>query len=97
LVRWEEDDLGVAKEIEGLELMLRDTYNFEVDTFAIPSAKRGYLDLVDRIRLLLKKYDLEDNLFILYYGGHAGQDEQSQPAWVSYVFHPSPLNSSIII
>ncbi|KAK4446955.1 hypothetical protein QBC34DRAFT_144583 [Podospora aff. communis PSN243] len=53
------------------------------ERFAIPSTKRGYLHLVDRIRLLLKTYDLEDNLFILYYGGHALQDEQSQTVWVS--------------
>ncbi|KAK0725953.1 hypothetical protein B0H67DRAFT_143960 [Lasiosphaeris hirsuta] len=83
LVCWEEDDLGVVKEIESLEIMLRDSYNFEVATFTIPSVKKGYLGLVDRVRSLLEMYDVEDNLFILYYGGHARQDEQPQTTWVS--------------
>jgi len=83
LVRWEEDDLGVVEEIKVLEQMFCDTYNFEVETFAIPSVKRGYVGLTERIKARLETYDSEDNLFILYYGGHAHQDEQPQPTWVS--------------
>jgi len=85
LVRWEEDDLGVVKEIEMLRRIFHDTYHFDVENFTIPSGKRGYLGLIERIKSLLEIYDAEDNLFILYYAGHARQDGQSQPTWISSV------------
>jgi len=88
LTHWGEDDLGVLKEISSLKLMLSDTYNYDVETFAIPSRRRGYTELVDRMKSLFATYDVEGNLFILYYGGHATQDQQSQPTWVSYALPP---------
>lgn len=83
LVRWEEDDLGVHEEIQSLQEIFRDTYHFDVETWAIPSTKRGYISLIRKMEAILEQYDVEDNLFILYYGGHAYQDEQPQPTWVS--------------
>jgi hypothetical protein len=83
-VRWEEDDLGVIEEIKALGTVLQNDYNVDVETLAIPSTRRGYRDLGNRIETLLGEYDAEDNLFILYYGGHARRAEgQPQPTWVS--------------
>jgi len=85
LIHWEEDDLGVQKEVHSLEEVFRDSYHFDVETWAIPSAKRGIISLMSKIGSILDEYDDEGNLFIFYYGGHACQDEQSYPTWISYV------------
>ena len=95
LVRWEEDDLGVVKEIEMLHRIFHDTYHFDVENFTIPSGKRGYLGLIERIKSLLDIYDAEDNLFILYYAGHARQDGQSQPMWISSVIHSLSIRENL--
>ncbi|KAK5657970.1 hypothetical protein OQA88_2523 [Cercophora sp. LCS_1] len=97
LVSWEDDDLGVGAEIKGLAEVLRDSYHFNVETWAIPSAKRGYVSLIRKIESILEVYDMEDNLFILYYGGHACQDEQPQPTWISKREGGSSFNSSAIL
>ena len=83
LVHWEEDDLGVVAEIKELEEMLRDTYHFDVESWTIPTVKRCYMTLARKIDSILVNYDTQDSLFILYYGGHALQDEHRQPTWVS--------------
>ncbi|KAM7213271.1 NACHT domain containing protein [Rhypophila decipiens] len=47
------------------------------------------------IQEILAEYDVQDNLFILYYGGHALRDEgQPQPTWVSKRGGESSSNSS---
>jgi hypothetical protein len=83
LIYWEDDDLGVIKEIDDLKHVMSETYRFDVDTWAIISTKSRYESLVGKIQNILKENDSEGNLIILYYGGHAYQEGQSQPIWVS--------------
>jgi hypothetical protein len=83
LVRWEDDDLGVVKEIGQLEGMFSDTYGFDVETWVIPSTRHRHTDLANKIQSALDEYDTEGNLILLYYGGHAFQQAQSQPTWLS--------------
>ena len=63
--------------------MLGDTYGFRVETWGIPSGKGAYFALVQKVHSVLAPNDAEGSLFLLYYGGHAYQDAQSQPVWVS--------------
>lgn len=90
LLSWEDDDLGVKAEIDDLYHVFRDSYRFQVDRWCIPSRKQRYQDIVNRIAAFLEPtdkkrepVDCEGNLFIIYYGGHAYQDGQGQPIWVS--------------
>ena len=84
LVRWQEDDLGVVDETKELEKILRDSYHYDVESWTIPSTKLCYMELATKVLSILKEHDAPDNLFILYYGGHAIQEiGEPQPTWVS--------------
>jgi hypothetical protein len=88
LLSWEEDDLGVAKEIAPLRKVLEKRYHFKVREFLIPSP-----DLetnVDPLRSLnrqvtsfLDTFDQRDTLLIVYYAGHASKpsDADGQSLW----------------
>lgn len=81
LVSWEEDDLGVATEINRLGHVFQDRYHFKVQYYRIPSAKPdralysrvlGFLDL-----------DGDDTLLIFYYGGHSVRRQSNEAVlWV---------------
>ncbi|TVY39388.1 hypothetical protein LSUB1_G004327 [Lachnellula subtilissima] len=83
LLSWEEDDLGVIKEIERLRCVLKNTYQYSVESYEIPSRKpdaalkRRVLEFLDD--------DAEDILMIVYYGGHARRGNQTSagPLWVA--------------
>lgn len=70
----------VLPELEDLEVCLRENYNFETDVFAIPS-DNPHLDLMLKIGDMIKKYESEDTLLVVYYGGHARIDESRQSTW----------------
>ncbi|KAL2038882.1 hypothetical protein N7G274_008404 [Stereocaulon virgatum] len=74
LLQWEENDLGVEKEIQELELVFRERCNFTTHRWSIPST-----DSEDKLfyRILqFRKGKTKDDLLILYYGGHAGGGPQ---------------------
>jgi hypothetical protein len=81
LLSWEEDDLGVSREIKCLRHVLRDRFHFQVEDYRIPSVKpdkaltRRILDFLD--------LDGKDTLLIVYYGGHARKAMHSNeaPIW----------------
>ena len=78
LLSWAEDDLGVAHEIRGLRHVFRDLYKFEVQEYQIPSLKPDKA-LKRRVSDFLDNDD-KDNLFVIYYGGHARRGWQSNEA-----------------
>src|SRR5271168_4147525 len=39
LIRWEDDDLGVLSEIQELDHVFEDMYNYNVETYDIPNAR----------------------------------------------------------
>ncbi|KAL7626210.1 hypothetical protein AAE478_002980 [Parahypoxylon ruwenzoriense] len=80
LLHWTCDDLFVLKELDDLEACLREEYNFETETFPIPS-DNAHLDLMMKIGALIKEHESSDTLFIVYYGGHARIDESRQSTW----------------
>ena len=84
LVLWEDDNLGVLREIDDLKHIFGYTYRSDAETWAITSTKNRYQGRVDKVQLTLIEFDTDENLFILYCGGHARMnDRQSQPTWVS--------------
>ncbi len=87
---WEEDDLGVTTEIDELDRIFSVNYRFHSQKYAIPSSKRRTRDTVNMVQAFVDAkdangtpVDAEGTLFILYYGGHAYQNDKSQPIWLS--------------
>ncbi|RYO84543.1 hypothetical protein DL766_004503 [Monosporascus sp. MC13-8B] len=89
LLHWKCDDLFVLPELEDLETCFREDYNFETETFSIPS-DNAHLDLMLKIGAMIKEYESQDTLFIVYYGGHARIDNSRQSTWCANRSSDSP-------
>ena len=81
LLSWEEDDLGVKKEIDDLEAVFRDIYRYRVERWKIPSNK-SHNALVYQIMQALGDFESNDKLFITYYGGHGFMNDDRQCVWL---------------
>lgn len=46
-----------------------------------------------RVGQLIKEYESQDTLFLIYYGGHARIDESRQSTWCAYVLGYIPTIS----
>jgi hypothetical protein len=83
LVRWAQDDLGVARELNTLASVFEDQYGFNVETWQIPANEKSHNNLMQKALDFLEEYDAGENLFIIYYAGYGyiNQDRQSTWAW----------------
>lgn len=79
LLYWEDDDIGVAKEIKELTDMFRDVskFGYQVWPYRIPSRDPAR-SLSYTVAQFLHNFDREDNLIIVYYGGHGGPKIKSK-------------------
>ncbi|KAF4636649.1 hypothetical protein G7Y89_g1434 [Cudoniella acicularis] len=68
LMYWEEDDMQVWREINGLRHVLEVNYNFDIKIFEIPSQNPD--DRVEAALLEMKGKLAPGDLAIVYYGGH---------------------------
>ena len=84
LLYWEDDDLGVIDEISVLERIFSDNYRYSTERWAIPSEDSDD-SLLLKLHGFRKSNDRDDNLFIIYYGGHGYLNPSRQPIWVSSV------------
>ncbi|KAI1640202.1 hypothetical protein F4809DRAFT_648157 [Biscogniauxia mediterranea] len=89
LLHWSCDDLFVLPELEDLETCFREDYNFETETFSIPS-ENAHLELMLKIGATIKEHESNDTLIIVYYGGHARIDESRQSTWCANRSSDSP-------
>jgi hypothetical protein len=69
--------------------VLRESYGFETDVFAIPT-ENAHLELMMRIGDLIRQHEAHDTLFVIYYGGHARIDESRQSTWCATRHSGSP-------
>lgn len=70
LISWVDDDLGVIRELQDLETVFTNSFNYDVETWGIPRdmSKRR---LQKRVAQFADDYEGYDTLLILYYAGHA--------------------------
>ena len=87
LLQWEGDDLNVGSEIGKLEYVLATGCNFTTHRWSIPSIDPEE-NLLSRISQF-KKGKTEEDLLILYYGGHAGGNPQ-ECIWAAKNYEGSP-------
>lgn len=79
LLRWDEDDLDVAWEVEDLEKVFK-SYGFDTEIWLIPS-DNSHLELMIKAASFVKAYESMDTLFVVYYGGHATINAARQSTW----------------
>ena len=80
LVRWDEDDLNVKWEVEGLERVFRDLYGFSTEIFFIPT-QDSHLSLMGKALSFVAAHNDGDSLLVVYYGGHAMINKARQATW----------------
>jgi hypothetical protein len=80
MLHWKSDDLFVLPELEDLEKCFRDNYSFGTEIFSIPS-ENPHLELMLKLADLVKQFESEDTLLIVYYAGHAKIDDSRQSTW----------------
>ena len=85
LLSWEDDNLGVADEIDELGDVFRNLYSFDVEEWKIPS-KRSHNSLAAKVLGFLDDYESKDNLLIVYYGGHGEMNDDRQCVWSWLVY-----------
>lgn len=81
LLCWENDNLGVHREVGHLQHVFSNLYRFDVQTFKIPPKTAGKATTT-RILTFLET-DGPETLFIVYYAGHARLSHRSSepPIW----------------
>ncbi|MCJ1262793.1 hypothetical protein MMC22_002663 [Lobaria immixta] len=77
LLSWEDDDLGVIDEIIDLQTVFEETYRFQTERWKIP-ARESHFSLTIRLMKFLTDFKADDNLLVVYYGGHGGMNEDRQ-------------------
>jgi len=94
LISWEDDSLGVFSEMRRLGDVFSHLYRFDVEEFRIPRRIPGRAT-ASRISSFLGN-EGRDNLFIVYYAGHARLSKQTnEPAiWTASVGLSSNLAHS---
>lgn len=81
LLSWEDDNLGVYREMRHLEYVFSNLFRFDVQSFKIPPKTAGKAT-TSRILSFLEN-DGHDALLIVYYAGHARLSHRSSepPIW----------------
>lgn len=73
IIFWQDNDLGVFKEIKQLSSLFSNIYNFTIRQFVILSY-RAEAALTRGVGDFVYKFGGDDSLIILYYGGHDDPD-----------------------
>jgi hypothetical protein len=83
MLSWEDDNLGVEREIRRLKHVFSALYRFDVQEFKIPSKTPGKAT-TSRISDFLEN-DSPSSLLIVYYAGHARLSNQinEPPIWAA--------------
>lgn len=80
LLSWEEDNLGVIKELTELRDVFENLYRFQTETWNIPTLE-SHNALAFRMMQFLNDFKADDNLLVVYYGGHGGMNDDRQCVW----------------
>ncbi len=80
LLSWDEDELGVIAEVQELDDVLSQTYNFRTERWKIPSSS-SHNALAFRLMEFVRDYDDDEHLLIVYYGGHGHMNDDRQCVW----------------
>ncbi|KAM5363185.1 hypothetical protein ACJZ2D_012150 [Fusarium nematophilum] len=80
LIRWEEDELEVERELNELHNVFRDLYGFTTEQYLIPT-QNSHRRLNHKALSFVEEHEKEDTLLIVYYGGHGVINKARQSTW----------------
>ena len=80
LLSWVDDNLGVLEEISELDGAFTSVYGYATEQWKIPST-RSHNSLAKQLTGFLERYESEENLLIVYYGGHGYMNDNRQCVW----------------
>ncbi|KAL9038919.1 MAG: hypothetical protein Q9180_002841, partial [Flavoplaca navasiana] len=84
LLRWAEDDLNVQVELTVLKSVLENQYRFTTEQWDIPSSSPTRA-LQTKLYEFQNCHQSEDELLIVYYGGHGDADRRrGRSIWAAY-------------
>ncbi|KAL8853690.1 MAG: hypothetical protein Q9221_001501 [Calogaya cf. arnoldii] len=89
LLRWAGDDLNVQKEITPLEDVFEHQYKFNTEQWDIPS-QSSTRALQTKLYDFQNCHQSEDELLIVYYGGHGDADRRGRSIWAANKMPDSP-------
>lgn len=81
LINWLEDDLGTTEELMKLEECFKDWFDCSTEVRRIPSSKHVEWELQRTLSNVTGEYHGEDDLLIVYYGGHGEENRDHQSIW----------------
>lgn len=83
LLSWEDDNMGVYREVRRLQYVFSSLYRFDVQEYRIPSKTPGKATTTRLISFL--ENDGSNTLLIVYYAGHArlGYQGSDPPIWAA--------------
>ena len=82
ILTWKDTDLKLEDEWNSLREMFQLTFNYQVKSYSIPSA-RPQIQLGIAVNSFLMEHGKPDHLIIVYYGGHGGptKDGSTECEW----------------
>ncbi|PQE06114.1 tyrosine- phosphatase non-receptor type 6 protein [Rutstroemia sp. NJR-2017a BBW] len=80
LIQWEESELDAQSEVSALRSMFEICYGFTTDIWSIPTTN-AHNKLMLKAVNFIEQYGTDDNLIIIYYGGHAIINSSRQTTW----------------
>lgn len=82
LLRWTDDDLNVQLELTKLRKVFEYHFNFAVEQWNIPSHNPTRA-LQAKLYAFQDAHQSEDELLIMYYGGHGDADRRGRSIWAA--------------
>lgn len=79
LLRWTEDDLNIQYELDMLRNVFDEQFRFATEQWNIPS-QNPTRALQAKLYEFQNTHQREDELLILYYGGHGDADRRRGPS-----------------
>ncbi|KAI9694723.1 MAG: hypothetical protein M1822_000339 [Bathelium mastoideum] len=92
LLRWEDDDLGTQTELDALKVVFEKVYGYSTEEYLIPSHKPAQ-QLEWKLINFRQAYDAEQNLLILYYGGHGSYETHTKRS----IWAPNPMANVMLV
>ncbi|KAL8647832.1 MAG: hypothetical protein Q9226_006266 [Calogaya cf. arnoldii] len=89
LLRWAEDDLNVQHELTTLMNVFNNQYSFATEQWDIPSQSPTRA-LQTKLYDFQNSHQNEDELLIVYYGGHGDADRRGRSIWAANQKTDSP-------
>ena len=80
LLSWENDTLGAINDLLELQAVFQTFYSFYTEEWKIPS-NGSHNWLFCLLTQFLQYYGSEENLLIIYYGGHSYVNDHGQCVW----------------